>query len=85
MMDYEDAPRTRDSDLDSNSDSEDDGPNEDLVLRGVSGTVWLVKVPKAVMEAWTRVDKDGEHLATLRVYQECVIICLAFGQACLNN
>lgn len=69
-MDYEDAPRTRDSDLDSNSDSEDDGPNEDLVLRGVSGTVWLVKVPKAVMEAWTRVDKDGEHLATLRVYQE---------------
>lgn len=69
-MDYEDAPRTRDSDLDSNSDSEDEGPNEDLVLRGVSGTVWLVKVPKAVMEAWTRVDKDGEHLATLRVYQE---------------
>ncbi|KAG8697752.1 hypothetical protein FRC09_007657, partial [Ceratobasidium sp. 395] len=69
-MDYDDLPRTRGSDLDSNSDSEDEGPNEDLVIRGGSGTVWLVKVPRAVMEAWTRVDKDGEHLATLRVYQD---------------
>ncbi|KAG9104351.1 hypothetical protein FRC06_003397 [Ceratobasidium sp. 370] len=67
-MDYDDAPRTRGSDLDSNSDSDDEGPNEDLVMHG-NGTVWLVKVPKAVMEAWTRVDKDGEHLATLRVYE----------------
>lgn len=69
-MDFDDAPRARDSDLDSHSDSDDEGPNEDLVIRGASGTVWLVKVPKTVMEAWTRIDKDGEHLATLRVYQE---------------
>jgi hypothetical protein len=70
-MDYDDtAPRARDSDLDSNSDSDDDGPNEDLVIHGASGTVWLVKVPRAVMESWMRIDKDGERLATLRVYQE---------------
>ncbi|CAE6410681.1 unnamed protein product [Rhizoctonia solani] len=70
-MDYDDAaPRARESDLDSNSDSDDEGPNEDLVIRGASGTVWLVKVPRAVMETWMRIDKDGEHLATLRVYQE---------------
>ncbi|CAE6425166.1 unnamed protein product [Rhizoctonia solani] len=70
-MDYDEAPtRARDSDLDSNSDSDEEGPNEDLVIRGGSGTVWLVKVPRAVMEAWMRIDKEGEHLATLRVYQE---------------
>ncbi|KAJ1307495.1 hypothetical protein OPQ81_001594 [Rhizoctonia solani] len=70
-MDYDEAPpRARDSDLDSNSDSDEEGPNEDLVLRGSTGTVWLVKVPRSVMEAWTKIDKDGEHLATLRVYQE---------------
>lgn len=70
-MDYDDpVSRTRGSDLDSDSDSSEEGPNEDLVIRGVSGTVWLVKVPKAVMEAWTKIDKDGEHLGTLRVYQE---------------
>ncbi|CAE6435212.1 hypothetical protein ACGC1H_002859 [Rhizoctonia solani] len=70
-MDYDDsAPRARDSDLDSNSDSDEEGPNEDLVIRGSSGTVWLVKVPRTVMEAWMRIDKDGEHLATLRVYSE---------------
>ncbi|KAG8719660.1 hypothetical protein FRC08_002320 [Ceratobasidium sp. 394] len=67
-MDYDDPPRTRGSDLDSNSDSDDEGPNEDLVIQS-GGTVWLVKVPRAVMEAWTRVDKEGEHLATLRVYE----------------
>ncbi|QRV75016.1 transcription initiation factor IIF subunit beta [Ceratobasidium sp. AG-Ba] len=69
-MDYDDAPRGRASDLDSNSDSDDDGPNEDLVLRGVTGTVWLVKVPRTVMEAWTKVDEEGKHLATLRVYED---------------
>ncbi|CAE6476358.1 unnamed protein product [Rhizoctonia solani] len=69
-MDYDDAPRGRDSDLDSNSDSDDDGPNEDLMIHDNSGTVWLVKVPRTVMEAWMKIDKDGEHLATLRVYQE---------------
>jgi transcription initiation factor TFIIF subunit beta len=69
-MDYDDPPRARGSDLDSNSDSDDDGPNEDLVMRGAAGTVWLVKVPRAVMEAWTRIDEEGKHLATLRVYEE---------------
>lgn len=70
MMDFEDNKPTHASDIESNSDSDDDGPNEDLVISGTRGTVWLVKVPKAVMEAWTKVDKDGEHLATLRVYSE---------------
>ncbi|CAE6488393.1 Transcription initiation factor IIF subunit beta [Rhizoctonia solani] len=70
-MDYDDpAPRARDSDLDSNSDSDEEGPNEDLIIRGAHDNVWLVKVPRTVMEAWMRVDKEGEHLATLRVYQE---------------
>lgn len=69
-MDYDDPPRARGSDLDSNSDSDDDGPNEDLVMRGAAGTVWLVKVPRAVMEAWTRIDEEGKHLATLRVYED---------------
>ncbi|ELU40411.1 transcription initiation factor IIF, beta subunit domain-containing protein [Rhizoctonia solani AG-1 IA] len=70
-MEYDEpAPRARDSDLDSNSDSDEEGPNEDLVIRGASGTVWLVKVPRTVMESWMRIDKDGEDLGTLRVYHE---------------
>lgn len=63
--------RTRRLNFDSDSDSSDsEGLDEDLVIRGIGGTVWLVKVPKAVMEVWTQIDKDGEHLATLRVYHE---------------
>ncbi|GAB1521892.1 hypothetical protein RhiTH_004991 [Rhizoctonia solani] len=70
-MEYDEpAPRARDSDLDSNSDSDEEGPNEDLVIRGASGTVWLVKVPRTVMESWMRIDKDGEDLGTLRVYHD---------------
>jgi len=72
FKDFKDADLI-DSDLDDNSGSdEDDGPNEDLIVNGATGTVWLVKIPKQIMEVWGKIDEDGIPLAKLRVYNEQV-------------
>ncbi|KZT00944.1 transcription initiation factor IIF beta subunit [Laetiporus sulphureus 93-53] len=48
-------------------DSQPD-PNEPLMLDAGNGRVWLVKIPKTLMEKWSKIDAEGVHLANIRVY-----------------
>ncbi|KAF8582998.1 hypothetical protein K439DRAFT_1412568 [Ramaria rubella] len=43
-------------------------PDEILQLDSGAGRIWLVKIPKFLMERWSAIDADGVHLATLRIY-----------------
>ncbi|KAF8322552.1 hypothetical protein DL93DRAFT_2199406 [Clavulina sp. PMI_390] len=52
-------------------DEAQDDPNEVLESShdGLNGSVWLIKVPKKLMEKWSAVQEAGVHLATLRIYE----------------
>ncbi|RPD59703.1 transcription initiation factor IIF, beta subunit [Lentinus tigrinus ALCF2SS1-6] len=43
-------------------------PQEELIMDSGDGRVWLVKIPRHLMEQWSSVDDEGVHLATIRVY-----------------
>jgi len=45
-------------------------PDEQLMLHQGNGRVWLVKVPKHLMERWSAIDAEDVHLASIRVYSE---------------
>lgn len=58
--------------FDSEAGHDDDNqpdPDEQLMLDQGTGRVWLVKIPKNLMERWAKLDTDGVHLASVRVYQ----------------
>ncbi|KAF6758599.1 transcription initiation factor IIF, beta subunit [Ephemerocybe angulata] len=44
-------------------------PDEEMLLEQGQGKVWLVKIPKFLMERWAAVDEDDKHLATIRIYE----------------
>ncbi|TFK49798.1 hypothetical protein OE88DRAFT_1662476 [Heliocybe sulcata] len=44
-------------------------PNETLMVDAAAGRVWLVKIPKHIMERWSRIDADNIELASLRIYE----------------
>ncbi|KAF8218713.1 hypothetical protein L208DRAFT_1449125 [Tricholoma matsutake] len=52
-------------------DSQPD-PDEHLMLDQGNGRVWLVKVPKFLMERWASIDAEDVHLATIRVYSNAL-------------
>ncbi|CAA7268482.1 unnamed protein product [Cyclocybe aegerita] len=57
--------------FDAETTQEDDAqpdPDEHLMLDQGNGRVWLVKIPKFLMERWAAIDVEDVHLATLRVY-----------------
>lgn len=43
-------------------------PDESLIIDSGNGRVWLVKVPRYLMERWLSVREDNVHLATIRVF-----------------
>ncbi|KAI0715817.1 transcription initiation factor IIF, beta subunit-domain-containing protein [Cerioporus squamosus] len=43
-------------------------PQEELGMDAGDGRVWLVKIPRHLMEQWSAIDEEGIHLATIRVY-----------------
>jgi len=43
-------------------------PDETLIVEQAGGRVWLVKIPKHLMELWSNVDAENVELATLRFY-----------------
>ncbi|KAH9902850.1 transcription initiation factor IIF, beta subunit-domain-containing protein [Cubamyces lactineus] len=58
--------------MDTESDG-DEGPNYDSDAMRVlpdDGTVYLVKIPKHLIERWTAIDEEGVHLATIRFYHD---------------
>ncbi|KAJ8693154.1 hypothetical protein PTI98_010396 [Pleurotus ostreatus] len=58
-----------------NDNHEDDAlpdPDEQLMLDQGNGRVWLVKIPKFLMERWSAIDAEDIHLATIRVYSNAI-------------
>ncbi|KAF8491105.1 transcription initiation factor IIF, beta subunit-domain-containing protein [Gautieria morchelliformis] len=53
-----------------NEDEAQPDPDETLQLDSGGGKIWLVKIPKFLMERWSAVGADGIHLATLRRWNE---------------
>ncbi|KAJ8088109.1 hypothetical protein AAF712_015965 [Marasmius tenuissimus] len=67
MEEVTEEKKTFEPDLNADGDSFPD-PDEQLMLDQGGGRVWLVKVPKFVMERWAAIDAEDVHLASLRVY-----------------
>jgi len=56
-----------------NGGQEDDAqpdPDEPLMMDAGNGRVWLVKIPRFLMQRWSAIDAEGIHLATIRVYHD---------------
>ncbi|KAF5355415.1 hypothetical protein D9757_011180 [Collybiopsis confluens] len=47
-------------------------PDEILMLNQGHGKVWMVKIPKSLLERWTAIDIEDVHLASLRIYPGAV-------------
>ncbi|KAL9714655.1 hypothetical protein Ac2012v2_001314 [Leucoagaricus gongylophorus] len=63
----DDEKKSFDAETGNDDDAQPD-PDEHLMLDQGSGRVWLVKMPKFLLERWTAVRAEDVHLATIRVY-----------------
>jgi len=63
----EDEKKPFDTEVGPEDDSQPD-PDEQLMLDQGNGRVWLVKIPKFLMERWASIDVEDVHLATIRIY-----------------
>ncbi|KAH8831735.1 transcription initiation factor IIF, beta subunit-domain-containing protein [Flagelloscypha sp. PMI_526] len=63
-----DEKKPLDEDLDADDGQPD--PDETLMLDQGHGRVWLVRIPKSLMERWAAVDSETQHLASMRLYPE---------------
>ncbi|KAI0298030.1 transcription initiation factor IIF, beta subunit-domain-containing protein [Multifurca ochricompacta] len=51
-----------------NDDDSQPDPDEHIMLESGHGRVWLVKIPKFLMERWSKFDAEGVQLAKIRIY-----------------
>ncbi|KAI0035388.1 transcription initiation factor IIF, beta subunit-domain-containing protein [Vararia minispora EC-137] len=51
-------------------DDQQPDPEEHIMLDSGSGRVWLVKIPRFLMERWAAIQQDGIDLATIRIYDD---------------
>ncbi|KAI0058766.1 transcription initiation factor IIF, beta subunit [Artomyces pyxidatus] len=51
-----------------NEDDSQPDPEEQIMLDSGNGRVWLVKIPRFLMERWSAIDEEGRQLATIRIY-----------------
>jgi len=51
-----------------NDDDSQPDPDEHIMLESGHGRVWLVKIPKFLMERWSKFDAEGIELAKIRIY-----------------
>ncbi|KAJ7250577.1 transcription initiation factor IIF, beta subunit-domain-containing protein, partial [Mycena rebaudengoi] len=65
----DDDKKAFDVDAPGDEDAQPD-PDEQLMLDQGHGRVWLVKIPKFLLERWTQINREDVHLATVRVYTD---------------
>ncbi|GAA5824795.1 hypothetical protein JCM11251_005346 [Rhodosporidiobolus azoricus] len=53
-----------------NVNGQEEGEDEDLDLARAGQRVWLCKVPRFLMDEWSKAQQEGEILGRLRVYDE---------------
>jgi transcription initiation factor TFIIF subunit beta len=51
-----------------NDEESQPDPDEHIMLESGHGRVWLVKIPKFLMERWSKFDTEGVQLAKIRIY-----------------
>ncbi|KAI0696943.1 transcription initiation factor IIF, beta subunit [Cytidiella melzeri] len=68
VMDDEKKPF--DAENPGNEDDTQPDPDEELIMQANNGRVWIVKIPRHLMEQWCAIDEEGIQLATIRVYQK---------------
>ncbi|KAF8340089.1 transcription initiation factor IIF, beta subunit [Amanita rubescens] len=56
------------AELGGNDEDSQPDPDEHLMLDQGNGRVWMVKIPRFLMERWSAIEADDVHLATIRVY-----------------
>ncbi|KAF9778889.1 transcription initiation factor IIF beta subunit [Thelephora terrestris] len=44
-------------------------PDEHMITDTATGRVWIVKIPRFLMERWANVNREDVHLATIRVFK----------------
>jgi transcription initiation factor TFIIF subunit beta len=44
-------------------------PDEELETTDGKNSMWLVKIPRFLLQGWTKVDEDDKKLGTVRVYE----------------
>ncbi|KAN0126263.1 Transcription initiation factor IIF, beta subunit domain containing protein, partial [Lactarius tabidus] len=54
--------------LGGNDEDSQPDPDEHIMLESGQGRVWLVKIPKFLMERWSKFDAEGVQLAKIRIY-----------------
>lgn len=64
----EDEKKPFDSVVGGNEEETQPDPDEHIMLESGNGRVWLVKVPKFLLERWSNIDAEGVQLATIRIY-----------------
>ncbi|PIL35304.1 transcription factor [Ganoderma sinense ZZ0214-1] len=67
MVEEEDS-KQFDSVNGGNEEDNQPDPDEPLMMDAGNGRVWLVKIPRHLMERWSAIDEEGIPLATIRVY-----------------
>ncbi|KAJ7198802.1 transcription initiation factor IIF, beta subunit [Mycena pura] len=55
-------------DVEAADDDAQPDPDEQLMLDQGHGKVWLVKIPKFLLQRWAAINAEDVHLATVRVY-----------------
>ncbi|KAI0766731.1 hypothetical protein BC629DRAFT_1537375 [Irpex lacteus] len=75
----EDEKKPFDAEHAGNEDDTQPDPDEELIMQANNGRVWLVKIPRHLMEQWCSIDEEGVKLATIRVYQKAYSATLPDG------
>lgn len=70
-MDVEDEKKPFDAEGNDDEDAQPD-PDEHLMLDQGNGRVWLVKIPKFLLERWAAINVEDVHLASIRVYSNAL-------------
>ncbi|KAJ7049469.1 transcription initiation factor IIF, beta subunit [Mycena amicta] len=55
-------------DVDAVDEDKMPDPDETIMLEQGHGRIWMVKIPKFLLERWTAINAEDVHLATIRVY-----------------
>lgn len=64
----EDEKKPFDSVVGGHDEDTQPDPDEQIMTESGNGRVWMVKIPRHLMERWSAVDAEGVPLATIRVY-----------------
>ncbi|VDC03053.1 unnamed protein product [Peniophora sp. CBMAI 1063] len=59
-----------DLDIDKDDFQHEEDPDEVMTIGTGQGKVWLVKIPKHILERWSAVNNPGVELAKLRIYND---------------